>query len=407
MTYNRNHIIETIINFVDRPLIKVLTGLRRSGKSVILNIIQEYLLRKGIECNQIIYINFESLRYQDILTASKLYGEVAKRIEGNKNKFYLFLDEIQEVKDWEKAINSFVSDFNVDVYITGSNSNLLSSELSTYLAGRYVSFLVQPLSFRESIEFYNHTHDDQKDTDFHLDRYLKIGGFPVLHIAEYTNQDAYRIIYDIYTSTILRDTVQRFGIRDIDLLERVVKFAFENMGQTFSANRIAQYFKSQFRKVDLNTIHNYLHALESAFLLQKAGRYDIKGKEILKTQEKYFPGDHAFLYALLGYRKEAIAGVLECIVYNELIRRSYQVYIGKLNRTEIDFVAKRKNETIYIQVAYKLDLPDTIQREYKPLLTIKDQYPKYLVSMDDDRQDNYEGVIHLHLKDFLLAEEWK
>jgi len=354
---------------------------------------------------QIISINFESLRHRDLLSAQSLYDHIEAKIERD-SKTYLFLDEIQEVEEWEKAINSFMVDFDVDVYITGSNSNLLSSELSTYLAGRYISFFVQPLSFRESIEFYNYTHEDPQTTEFHLEQFLKLGGFPVLHIADYEYEDAYKIIYDIYTSTILRDTIQRFNIRDIDLLERVIKFAFENMGQTFSANRIAQYFKSQYRKVDVNTIHNYLKALESAFLLQKVERYDLKGKQILKTQEKYFPGDHAFVYALFGYKTDAISGVLETIIYNELVRRGYDVYIGKLYRTEIDFVALKRNEKLYIQVAYKLQNEETIEREYKPLLSIKDQYPKYIISMEENRQDNYSGVNHLHLQEFLLANNY-
>lgn len=405
MAYTRLNILEDIIAYVNKPLVKVLTGLRRSGKSSILQLLQEHLLDQGVDAERLVHISFESLRNQHLLTAGGLYTFLSERITSD-DQYYLFLDEIQEVKDWEKAINSCLVDFRVDIYITGSNSNLLSSELSTYLAGRYVSFLIQPLSFRESIDFYNHTHEDTQDLNFHFERYLRLGGFPVLHIADYEYEDAYRIVYDIYTSTILRDTIQRYSIRDIELLERVVKFSFENMGHTFSANRVAQYFKSQYRKVDINTVHNYLEALTSAFLLQKVERYDVRGKEILKTQEKYFPGDHAFLYALFGYRTEAISGILESIVYHELIRRGYRVYIGKLDRTEIDFVAKKRNKVIYIQVAYKMELPETIKREYQPLLKIKDQYPKLLLSMDEDRQDNYQGVRHLHIRDFLLDEKW-
>lgn len=403
MSHPRNYILDSISPYIDKPLIKVLKGLRRSGKSSILNLIQKELISRGIHENQVININFESLRYQDTLTATSLYEFVKTKIY-REGKTYLFLDEVQEVKDWEKAINSFLVDFDIDLYITGSNSKLLSSELSTYLAGRYVSFHIQPLSFKECIAFYNYRHNQKLSIEEHLDRYIKIGGFPVLHIADYQQEDAYKIIYDIYTSTILRDTVQRHKIRNIELLERVIKFAFENMGQTFSANRIAQYFKSQHRKVDINTIHNYLDALESAFLLQKAERYDVRGKEILKTQEKYFPGDHAFIYALYGYKTEYISGILETIVYNELIRRGYDVYVGKLQKAEIDFVGKRKNDRIYIQVAYELKNEETIQKEYKSLLNIKDQYPKYIVSMENDRQKSYQGVKHIHLSDFLLGD---
>ena len=256
----------------------------------------------------------------------------------------------------------------MDIYLTGSNSKLLSSELSTHLAGRYVEIHVQPLSFAETIDFYDHRHESPISPIQYFERYLKLGGFPALHITDFDYDSAYKIVFDIYSSTILRDTVQRFGIRNIELLERIVKFTIENLGHTFSANRIAKYFKSQYRKIDINTIHNYLNALESSYILYKVNRYDLKGKEILKTQEKYFPGDFAYVYALMGYKDHQLDGILETMVYLELIRRGYNVFVGKIGSKEIDFIAEINNRKIYVQVAYQLKAQETVQREITALV---------------------------------------
>lgn len=394
--------IDAIIPFIDKPQIKIITGIRRSGKSVVLRLLKEELLQRGVQEEQIITINFESFAFIELIQAQKLYEFVKEKIT-NPQKYYLLLDEIQEVEDWEKAVNSFIVDFDVDVYLTGSNSHLLSSELATYLAGRYVEIPVFTLSYKEFLDFRHHYFKEENTANSFV-QYLRFGGFPVIHTANYPDETAYKVVYDIYSSVILRDTVQRYKIRDIELLERVIKYAFDNIGNTFSGKNVADFFKSQQRKVDVNTVYNYLNALEGAFVLYRVPRYDIKGKEILKTQEKFYVSDVSIIYALMGYRDRMISGILENIVFLELKRRGYNVYIGKLDTTEIDFVAEKRNEKIYVQVAYKLENEQTVNREFGNLLAIKDQYPKYVVTMDEFWKDNIEGIKHLHITDFLLGE---
>jgi predicted AAA+ superfamily ATPase len=394
--------IDAIIPFIDKPQIKIITGIRRSGKSVVLRLLKEELLQRGVQEEQIITINFESFAFIELIQAQKLYEFVKEKIT-NPQKYYLLLDEIQEVEDWEKAVNSFIVDFDVDVYLTGSNSHLLSSELATYLAGRYVEIPVFTLSYKEFLDFRHHYFKEENTANSFV-QYLRFGGFPVIHTANYPDETAYKVVYDIYSSVILRDTVQRYKIRDIELLERVIKYAFDNIGNTFSGKNVADFFKSQQRKVDVNTVYNYLNALEGAFVLYRVPRYDIKGKEILKTQEKFYVSDVSIIYALMGYRDRMISGILENIVFLELKRRGYNVYIGKLDTTEIDFVAEKRNEKIYVQVAYKLENEQTVNREFGNLLAINDQYPKYVVTMDEFWKDNIEGIKHLHITDFLLGE---
>lgn len=405
MLIQRRYIINQILQMVDKPFVKVLNGLRRSGKSTIMTLLIEHLIENGVSNDQIIYLNFESMQFSNINDYVSLYKLVHEKII-TKKRTYIFLDEIQEVAGWEKAINSFLVDFDTDLYITGSNSRLLSSELSTYLAGRYREFHIQPLSFAETIDFYNIRKTLDLSITKHFENYRKLGGFPALHIADYEIESAYQIVYDIYSSTILRDTIQRFKIRDIELLDRVIKFALENVGNTFSASSIVRYFKSQYRKIDINTVYNYLNALESSYVLYKLSRYDIKGKDILKTQEKYYPGDIAFIYALMGYRDEQIAGILETLVFLELKRRGYQIFVGKIQNIEIDFVAVKNNEKVYIQVAYKLSSSETIEREFSPLAAIKDNYPKYVVTMENVWQSNYDGIKHVNISNFLLQDKF-
>jgi uncharacterized protein len=403
---NRTKYINELKAFIDKPLIKVITGIRRSGKSTVLKLLQKELLENQIEDSQIISINLESFNYAHLTNASDLYSFIQQKIK-NKNRYYLLLDEIQEVKEWEKAVNSFLVDFNVDVYLTGSNSHLLSSELATHIAGRYIEIPVFTLSFSEFIKFRKHYLKDQKLVkDAFLD-YLQLGGFPIIHIADYSSESAYKVVYDIYSSVILRDTVQRYKIRETELLERIIKYAFDNIGNTFSGKNVADYFKSQQRKIDLNTVYNYLNALEGAFILYKVPRYDIRGKEILKTQEKYYLSDISLLYATMGYRSSMISPILENIVFLELKSRGYEVYIGKIGDKEIDFIAERKSEKIYIQVAYKIESKETAEREFYTLSSIKDQYPKYVVTMDDFWNEDLYGVKHIHITDFLLSQNLK
>lgn len=394
--------IDAIIPFIDKPQIKIITGIRRSGKSVVLRLLKEELLQRGVQEEQIITINFESFAFVELTKAQKLYEFVKEKIK-HSHKYYLLLDEIQEVKEWEKAVNSFIVDFDVDIYLTGSNSHLLSSELATYLAGRYVEIPVFTLSYKEFLDFRKQYFKEENTANSFV-QYLRFGGFPVIHTANYPDETAYKVVYDIYSSVILRDTIQRYKIRDIELLERVIKFAFDNIGNTFSGKNVADFFKSQQRKVDVNTVYNYLNALEGAFVLYRVPRYDIKGKEILKTQEKFYVSDVSIIYALMGYRDRMISGILENIVFLELKRRGYNVYIGKLDTTEIDFVAEKRNQKIYVQVAYKLENEQTVSREFGNLLAIDDHYPKYVVTMDEFWKDNIEGIKHLYITDFLLGE---
>ncbi|MHC1703441.1 MAG: ATP-binding protein [Tenuifilaceae bacterium] len=402
---NRELYLKKIVEFIDKPLIKIITGIRRSGKSSVLVLITEELRKRGISKEQIIYINFESFAFSNIENSANLYDYICKKITADK-RHYIILDEIQEVSEWEKAVNSLIVDHNVDVYITGSNSHLLSSELATYLAGRYVEFHILTLSFGEYLKFKEEFSIDRQDIYSEFENYIRIGGFPVLHTAKYSLETAYKVVIDIYSSVILRDTIQRNSIRDVEMLERVVKYVFDNIGNKFSGKNVADYFKSQQRKVDINTVYNYLKALESAFIIHRISRYDVKGKEILKTQEKFYVADTALLYAVMGYKDRLIAGVLENIVMLELKRRGYEVYVGKLDTTEIDFVATKGNDKLYIQVAYQLSEQSTVDREFAPLLQVKDNYPKYVVTMDKVWKDNISGVRHLHIAEFLLLEKF-
>lgn len=400
----RTTYLEQLREFIDKPQIKIITGIRRSGKSSTLLLLKDELLQKAVAIEQIVYVNLESFTFSELRTAEKLYMYIAEKIQKGR-KTYLLLDEIQEVVQWEKAINSLQVDFDVDIYLTGSNSHLLSSELATYLAGRYVEIPVFTLSFAEYLQF-RAAYFPQENQEIRqaFRTYLRLGGFPVIHTTNYSEETAYKVIHDIYSSVILRDTVQRFNIRDVELLERVIKYAFDNIGNTFSGKNVADYFKSQQRKIDINTVYNYLNALTGAFILYQTPRYDIKGKEILKTQEKFFLSDVGLLYATMGFKDRNISGVLENVVYLELKRRGYKVFVGKYNDKEIDFVAEKQGNKIYIQVAYKIDNEQTQEREFSVLLNIKDQFPKFVVTMDDFWRESVEGVRHFYISDFLLFD---
>ena len=393
---------DKIEKFIDKPLIKVITGIRRSGKSTMMKLIQKRLIEKGVSNDDILYINFESMKYYDMRVAKKLYDYVIESTGSDRRK-YLFFDEIQLVENWEEAINSFLVDLNADIFITGSNSKLLSSELSTLLTGRYIQFRLYPLSFNEMIKFHD-TFSAKAEKGILLWHYIRRGGFPAIHISDYDEDTAHMVINDIYDSIVLRDVVERYKIRNVELLNRIMKYVMDNVRNTFSAKNISDYFKSQYRKVDINTVYNYIEALESSFVISKVNRYDLLGKEILKTQEKFYLADQGIQHAVFGYRDRNISGVLENIIYNELIRRGYNVYIGKLKNKEIDFIAERKNEKVYVQVSYKMENEKKILREFEPLLAVKDHYPKYVVSMDEHFNDNIEGVRHIGLYEFITSD---
>ncbi|WP_321301889.1 ATP-binding protein [uncultured Sphaerochaeta sp.] len=399
---SRSLYYEKIRPFINKPFIKVITGIRRCGKSTMMLLIQQLLTEEGVESKQIISINFESMKYYHLRSSLALYNYVSELLKTMKSPAYVFFDEIQIVEDWEEAVNSLFLDFQIDMYITGSNSQLLSSELSTLLTGRFIHIEMQVLSFSEMLEFRSSKTDTQENL---LWLYIRRGGFPAVHLtSDYDEKATYMIINDIFDSIVLRDVVQRYKIRDVELLRRILNFIADSVGNTISAKRIADYFKSQARKVDINTVYTYLDALVSSFLITRVQRYDIKGRELLKTQEKYYLADTGLQHAVFGYRDRHISGILENIVYNELLRRGYTVYIGKLDTREVDFIAEQPHHKLYVQVAFKLESEETVQREFAPLLAIRDSYPKFVVTMDPHFQDTIEGVRHIGLYQFLTDE---
>ncbi|WP_338957443.1 ATP-binding protein [Fusobacterium nucleatum] len=399
----RNLYLEEIKKYINKPIIKVITGMRRSGKSMILKLIQEELENVGIIKENIIYMNFESLIFMDIKDFETLYKYIIEKTDNISGKIYILLDEIQEVKGWEKAINSFLIDLDADIYITGSNANLLSSELATYIAGRYVEIKIYPLSFQEYIDFVSENNKENPlSLDEYFTQYLNFGGLPGIHIFNYNKDEIYQYLVDVYNSILLRDVIARNNIRDIELLERVVLYIMDNIGNTFSAKSISDFLRNQGRKLSVETIYNYLKALENAFIISKVQRYDIKGKNILETQEKYYLSDLGFRHAKLGYQSNDISGYLENIVFLELLRRKYKVNIGKQNNKEIDFVANLRDENLYLQVTYLLASEETIEREFSPLKSIKDNYSKLVLSMDNLPESNVEGIKRKKIIDFLL-----
>lgn len=396
--------VDKIMKYVDTPFVKILTGIRRSGKSTILKMIIEKLVsERNISQDRIVSCRFDSMEY-DGVTAKQIFDELKNRTSQTE-KTYFFLDEIQEIDGWEKMVNSLVSDYNVDIYVTGSNSRMMSSEISTYLTGRYISFRVFTLSFEEYLTF-KEKYEKIGDIKGELINYIKLGGFPATHLQNYTQDEVYTIVRDIYNSTVFSDIVRRNQVRKIDQLERVVKYTFQNVGNIFSAKSIADYLKSEHRKLDNETVYSYLEKLEKAYILHRCSRYDLRGKEILKTQEKFYIADTALRYSVLGYNFDSVAASLENAVYLELCRRGYTVNIGKTDDGEIDFVASRQNEKIYIQVTQEINTEKTEKREYERLLKVADNYPKYVLTTDSFAGGNYKGIKTMHVADFLLSKEY-
>ncbi|MEQ2423692.1 ATP-binding protein [Enterocloster hominis] len=401
---NRPIYVDKIMTYADTPFVKILTGIRRCGKSTILKMLMDKMKERGIHEEQILHYSFDSLEYEDIKTAKALFAHFKQHLF-LKGKTYLFLDEIQEVKSWEKVVNSLMADYDVDIYVTGSNSRMMSSEISTYLTGRYIAFRIYPLSFSEYMTF-RKKYTEILDSYTELANYLRLGGFPAVHLQKYTPDEVYTIVRDIYNSTIFTDIVRRNQIRKVDQLERIVKFAFDNVGRTFSAASISKYLKSENRAIDNETVYNYLSKLESAYILHRCSRFDVQGKEILKTQEKFYLADPALRYSVLGYSANSVAAMLENIIYLELLRRGYDVYVGKLENAEIDFIAIKQENKLYIQVTQEIGSPETEKREYGRLLDIRDNYPKYVLRTDAFAGGNYEGIKTMHVADFLLSDEY-
>lgn len=396
----RQSYIDQITPFIDMPLVKILTGIRRCGKSTIMLMLMDELKKRGISEHCIVYFDFDTLKWKNINT--KQVFEIIKDKLVPNERTYLFFDEIQEIEDWERLVNSFMEevDYSVDIFVTGSNSRMMSSEISTHLTGRYVPFRVYPLSFAEYLDF-RKEYGDLQDLSKEFLRYIEYGGFPVVHLKPISMGEAYVIVKDICSTAVLNDIVKRNQIRKVDQLERIVKYAFDNMGNTFSANAIKGFLTSQRRSIDIETVYNYLSKLEGAYILNRCSRIDLQGREILKTQEKFYLVDNAFKYAVLGYKQDDISQTLENIVYLELRRRGYEVYVGKLGTKEIDFVAEKQGESIYVQVAYLLIDKKTQEREFGNLLQIEDNFPKFVVSMDEVDMSQ-KGIIHMNIKEFLL-----
>ena len=397
----RDEYIKKIVPFIDKDVIKVLTGIRRSGKSVMLKLLMEELKNRGINENQFIYINFENLKYRNLKNYERLYDFILNKVDDKYKSYYIFLDEIQEVEEWERCVNSLRvdEDFNFDIYITGSNAKLLSGELSTYLAGRYIEFVVYPFSFKE---FFEIMKEKNKEIDLKeaFQDYIKFGGMPFLHNLDYNFEASMQYLQDLYASIILKDITQRNNIRDTDLLERIINYVVMNIGNTFSATSISKFFKSENRKVATETILNYIKACEEAFLVYRVARNDLLGKKILNVNEKYYIADHGIREAIMENNQKDINQVLENIVYFEMLRRGYNVKIGKVDNLEVDFVCKKNDETIYIQVSYLLASEDTKEREFSVLENIKDNYPKYVLSMDEFNISR-NGIKHVNLIEFL------
>ena len=391
--------------FIGSDLVKVLTGIRRCGKSVMLELIQEEIISSGVDPSQFISINFENMSNASLCTAQTLYDEIICRAAQISGKVYLFFDEIQEVQDWETCINSFRVELDCDIYITGSNAKLLSGELATYLAGRYVEFVIYPFSFDEFIQLYR-TIFPEADVRTCFNRYLTAGGMPYLANLRYEETACRQYLQDLFNSVELKDIVQRNKVRDVDMLERIIAYVTANIGTTFSSTAISKYLKSEGRSVSPETVLGYLKACTDAFLFYQVKRQDLRGKKILTVNEKYYVADHGVREAVFGGNQRDINLVLENIVYLELLRRGYVVTVGKIGDKEIDFICESQGNRLYIQVAYLLASEETIQREFGVYERVRDNYPKYVLTLDEFDMSR-DGIKHRNIRDFLLEKEWR
>ena len=388
--------------FIGTELIKVMTGIRRCGKSVMLELIKQELTESGVSPTQFVSINFEDMSYSHLQTAQALHDEITARAAEIEGKVYLFFDEIQEVKDWEKCINSLRVSLDCDIYITGSNAKLLSGELATYLGGRYVEFVIYPFSFGEFMELYRSIAPDAPIQQC-FQKYLLAGGMPYLANLRYADAPSKQYLHDLFNSVQLKDIVKRNKIRDVDLLERIIAYVIANVGTTFSATSLAKFLKNEQRTVAPETILNYIRYCCEAYLFYQVKREDLQGKQILASNEKYYIADHGIREAVFGGNMRDINLILENIVYLELLRRGYDVYVGKVDEFEVDFVAQNSKGTKYFQVALSVRDEKTLARELRPLQAIKDHYPKVILTMDDDPEVHYDGIRRINARDWLLG----
>lgn len=396
--FPRNTYLNRLCAFHGSQLIRVITGMRRSGKSSLLLLYREWLINvQKIKKENIFYLNFESLQYSELSDYQKLYRHVLSSAERLSGKIYLLLDEIQIVSEWEKAINSLRVDVDCEIVITGSNAKLLSGELSTLLAGRYAEIKIYPLSFDEYLEFRKETNSSDHEA---FEDFLRFGGLPGLHELRANTQATNQYLNDVFNSVLLKDVISRHNIRDTELLDRIIRFIFDNVGSLFSAKNISDFLKSQGRKLSTETIYNYLTYLENAFVIERVKRFDLKGKKILETQEKIYASDVGIRNAVLGYKPTVIAGLLENLVYLNLRQKGFDVSVGKAGTQEIDFVATNEGQRIYIQVCYQLT-PENFERELGPLKAIKDNYSKYVLTLSDLMYGDHEGILIKNLREFL------
>ena len=395
----RDLYLNQLIGLRDKSLIKIITGVRRCGKSSLLDIYVDYLISIGVQPTSILRLNFESLEFDDIKDFMQLNEYITSRLPAG-NKTYILLDEVQTVSEWERAVNSLRLDKNLDIYVTGSNSRLLASELSTLLSGRFIEIHMLPLSFKEFLDFYDHEPDGDLDRCFN--RYLDIGGMPGLIELRDQERVVRSYLGAIYSTIILKDVIQRNEVRDPALLESVMRFMAGNIGNPMSSKKVSDYLTSSGRKTSSETIDNYLRMLENAFILYRAGRCDVRGKQNLKTHGKYYIVDTGIRSELVGRRGQDYGSVLENIVYFELLRRGYTVRVGSLSGLEIDFVATRHDETIYFQVTATMMAEESAARELRPLQIIADNYEKVVLSMDRTPMKDFDGIKSINLLDFLL-----
>ena len=401
----RKRYLDKITPFIEKPVIKVITGIRRCGKSTLLKQIIQLIENRNVAIEQIIHINMELMEFDGLKNYRDLYTYIQERQRKIGVKYYIFIDEVQELEEWEKAINSLLAEGKNDIYISGSNARLLSSELATLLSGRYVEFKMYSLVFSEFISFIN-SKERGNTIEEQFDAYLKFGGFPGIHHMELDDTVIRQYLQSIYNSVLLKDVIVRNNIRDAAMLDIISKYLIDNSGKITSAKSISDFMKSQNRKVSVDTVLNYIRFNCDALLFEKVERYDLKGKRLLETYEKYYMSDIGLRFATLGYTPESVSSQLENIVYLELKSRDYKITIGKLDDLEIDFIATKGTEKIYIQVYTQLTNDKVIEREYRSLEMVKDSFPKYVLSLDKGFETSRNGIRWMNIVDFLLSDSW-
>lgn len=396
----RDEYLQTLKDFKDKDIIKIVTGIRRCGKSTLMQLFQNYLKEIGIDEKHIIAINFEDYDYEDLKQPKALYTYIKERLTDN-NMYYVFFDEIQNVNDFPKVVDSLNLKSNVDLYLTGSNAYMLSSEIATFLSGRYIEVKMLPLSFKEYVKAIG----DRKELGQKYLKYLKFSSFPYAMMLEENEEVIQQYLESIYSTVMLKDIISRNRITDVMMLESVIRFMFDNIGNLTSTKKISDTMTSDGRKVDVKTVEKYISALQESFIVYQAKRYDVKGKNYLKTLDKYYVVDIGLRYMLLGSKNADTGHILENVIYLELIRRGYKVYVGKVENEEVDFVAMNSKGTIYYQVAATVREESTLARELRPLQKITDHYPKYILTLDEDPDADYDGIRRMNALQFLLGEE--